>query len=173
MEESERYETLSPAETASLRKRSQSALYLLIFVAVTFMGMIAWGVWRASWGTVVAMVIGAILVMWFVFKGHIRDVQSLNRDIRDGKKKVVVARVESQRQDIQATGNNSGVVDDALTSSGPSMSYSYLVKAKGKEFKVSESQYYECKPGQLVELHLAPHSEQVFFLKVLEDVGPE
>ncbi len=168
MEDSERYEAFSPTEIAALGKRSRSSLYLLIFVAVVFMGLIAWGVWRASWGTVIAMILGGLLVMGFVLKDQLRSVQSLNRDIRDGKKKIMVARVESQRQDIRQTGANSDVIDDALVGSGPTMSYSYLVKVKGKEFKVSETQYYKCKPGQMVEIHLAPHSEHVFSLKVLD-----
>src|SRR5215213_3264652 len=141
MEDSERYEALSPTEIATLRKKSQSSLYLLVFVAVVFIGLIAWGVWRASWGTVVTMVIGALLVIWFVVKDQLRSVQSLNRDVREGKRKIVVARVESQRQDIRQTGN-SDAVDDALMGSGPSMSYSYLIKVRGKEFKVTETQYY-------------------------------
>ena len=169
MENSESYEALSPTEMATLRKKSQSSLYLLIFVAIGFMGLIAWGVWRASWGTTVAMIIGGLLVIGFVLKDHLRSIQSLNRDVRDGKKKIVVARVDSQRQDIKETDNSSTVVDEALPLSNPSMSYSYLVKVGGKEYKVSETQYYKCKPGQLVEIQLAPHSEHVFFLKALED----
>ncbi|HKQ53814.1 MAG TPA: hypothetical protein VJT74_15680 [Pyrinomonadaceae bacterium] len=169
MENTERYEAFSPTEIATLRKKSQSSLYMLIFVGVTFMGIIAWGVWRASWGTVVAMIIGALLVVWFVLKAQLRGVQSLNRDIREGKKKIVVARVDSQRQDIKETSNSSDVVDEAIGLGGSTgMSYSYLVKVGGKEFKVSENQYYKCKPGHLVEIELAPHSEHVFSLKALE-----
>ena len=171
MENSERYEALSPAEIASLRKQSRTTFNLLILVTVMFAGAVAWGAWKVGWGTIIAMLVGGLLVVWFVLRGQIQSVKSLNRDIRDGKKKIVVARVESQRQDIKETHSSSDVVDDALPMSNPTMSYAYLVKASGKEFKVSESQYYQCKPGQLIEIHLAPHSEQVFYLKVLEDMG--
>ena len=169
MEDSERYEALSPTEIAALRKKSQGARNILILMVVFFIGLIAFGVRNASWLTIIAMIAGALLVIWFVIRGQLRSVRSLNRDIHDGKKKIVVAHLESQRQDIRQTGNNSDVVDEALGTSGPAMSYSYLLKVRGKEYKVSESQYYQCKPGQLVELHLAPHSEHLFSLKVLED----
>lgn len=169
METSERYEPFSPTELAALRRKSRSSTTTLILMAIMFMGLIAWGLWRASWVSTITVLLGALLVIWFVIRGQLRSVQLLNRDIRDGKKKIVVDRMESQRQDIQATGNNGDVVDDALGTSGPSMSYAYLLKVRGKEFQVSESQYYQCKPGQLVEIHLAPHSEHIFSVNVLMD----
>jgi hypothetical protein len=171
MEASERYETLSAGEIAVLRNRSKSSVMILVVMAVSFMGFAAWGVWSASWLYVITISLGGLLVIWFVSKGQLRNVLSLNRDIREGKKKIVIDRMESQRQDIRATGNDSGVVDEALGTSGPSMSYAYLLKVRGKEFKVTELQYYQCKPGQLVEIHLAPHSEHVFSLNVLKDAA--
>jgi hypothetical protein len=168
MEESERYEALSPAETAALRKKSQSGLKMLVLVAVPLIGVTAWGAWKSSWGGLLLIIVFGLLGAGLATWQQLRSVPALNRDVRDGKKKIVVARVESQRQDIRQTGQNSDVIDNALDSSGPTMSYSYLLKVRGKEFKVSENQYYKCKPGQLVEIHLAPHSEHVFSLKVLE-----
>lgn len=53
------------------------------------------------------------------------------------------------------------------------MSYAYLLKVRGKEFKVSEAQYYKCEPGQLIEIHLAPYSEQVFLINILKDAEIE
>lgn len=172
MEGSERYEALSPAEAASLRKQSRTTLNILILMPVLLIGVTAW-LARGSWATIAIIVVVGLLVIWLVTRQQIRSIQSLNRDVREGKKKIVVARVESQRQDIKETDSSPGVVDEALPLSNPTMSYSYLVKVRGKELKVTESQYYQCKPGQLVEVHLAPHSEHVFFLKVLEDVGVE
>lgn len=169
METSERYEPLSPTEIAALKRKSRSSNTALIIMGIMFIGLIGWALWRASWVSTFTALIGALIVLWFVAREQFQSVQSLNRDIREGKKKIVVDRMESQRQDIQATGNNGDVVDDALGTSGPSMSYAYLLKVRGKEFKVSESQYYQCKPGQLVEIYLAPHSEHVFYVNVLMD----
>lgn len=168
MEGLERYEALSPTETATLRKKSQSALTTLSLIPILVIGVTAWGAW-GSWGKIIIIVVIGLLVIGFVLKDQIRSVQSLSRDIRDGKKKIVAARVESQRQDIRQTGGNSDLVDDALGADGSAMSYSYLLKVRGKELKVSERQYYQCKPGQLVEMQMAPHSEHVFSFKVLED----
>ncbi|HWT00071.1 MAG TPA: hypothetical protein VN256_07480 [Pyrinomonadaceae bacterium] len=166
----ERYEALSPTEAETLRKKSRASLNILILIPLLVIGVTAWGAW-GSWGKIIIIVVAGLLVIGFVLKDQIRGVQSLNRDIREGKKKIAVGRVESQRQDIRQTGGNSSVVDDALGVDGSAMSYSYLLKVRGKELKVSERQYYQCKPGQLVELHMAPHSEHVFFLKVFEDEG--
>jgi hypothetical protein len=168
MENLERYEALSPTEAATLKKKSSYALKLLILVPVLIIGVTAIAS-RGAWGTIGLLVIG-LLVIGFVLKDQIRGVQLLNRDAREGKKKIVVARVESQRQDIRQTGGGD-VVDDALGADRAAMSYSYLLKVEGREINVSERQYYQCKPGQLVELHMAPHSEHVFFLKVVEDEG--
>lgn len=169
MEDSERYEALSPTETAALRKRSRTSLNLVVLMVALLIGVTAWGAWKASWGVVIAIVILGLLGVWFASREHLRSIRSLSRDIREGRKKIVVARVESQRQDIKETDTSSAAVDDNIPLSNPTMSYAYLVKVGGKELKVSETQYYKCKPGQPVEIHLAPHSEHVFSLKALED----
>jgi hypothetical protein len=169
METEERFEGLSATELTALRKKKKSAIDILIAMTVMLMVGGAWAVRRNSWLYIIIVILLTPLLVLLIFQRKLRSVQSLTSDLRDGKKKIVVDRVESQRQDINATGNNSDLVDDALGASGPSMSYAYWLKVRGKEFKVSELLYYQCKPGQLVEIHLAPHSEHVFTLRVLKD----
>lgn len=63
MENSERYETLSPTETALLRKKSRSYTATLILMAALFIGLAAWGVWRASLATIITILLGGLLVI--------------------------------------------------------------------------------------------------------------
>jgi hypothetical protein len=175
MENSERYETLSPKEIGALRKKSRKYVIGPIIMAVAVC-LAARGIWHPSWFGLIAIFLGALLVISFITRGQLRSVLSLNRDIREGKKKIVIDRMESQRQNIQATGNmgGDGVVEQLInqpSASGPSMSYGYLLKVRGKEFNVSELQYYQCQPGQMIEIHLAPHSEYVFYVNILKDAA--
>jgi hypothetical protein len=183
MENSERYETLSPTEIGALRKKSRKYAIGPIIMAVA-VGLAAGGIWHPSWFGLIAIFLGALLVISFITRGQLRSVLSLNRDIREGKKKIIIDRMESQRQDIQSTGNMRGdgpveqliaLTDPSVLSStsGPSMSYGYLLKVRGKEFNVSELQYYQCQPGQMIEIHLAPHSEYVFYVNILKDAATE
>ena len=174
MENSERYETLSPTEIGALRKKSWKYAIGPIIMAVV-VSIAAGSIWHPSWFGLIIIFLGALLVISFITRGQLRSVLSLNRDIREGKKKIIIDRMESQRQDIRQTGNSDDAVNNFLGpgSSGPSMSYGYLLKVRGKEFNVSELQYYQCQPGQLVEIHLAPHSEHVFYVNILKDAVTE
>lgn len=158
MENLERFEGLSAAEVATLKNRRRVALIAAITTAAMYPVFAAVAILSRSWLYIILFFIITPLPILFIFLSNLRSILSLNKDIREGKKKIVANRIESQRQDIREVGgrNNS------------QMSYTYLIKVKGKELKVSESQYYQCKPGQLVELDIAPSSDYVFSLRVLE-----
>ena len=172
MEISERFEELSAAEMAALRKEKQSDLTMLIAINGMLMVVGAAMMWRRSPVTLIAFVLLIPLLLLFIFQHKVRSVLALSRDIRDGRKLIMVDRVGSQRQNIQQTGPDhsaaSYVVDGTST-----MSYSYLINVQGRELRVSEYQYYKCKPGQLVEVHLAPNSNHLFFFDVLKESAPE
>ena len=173
METSERFEGLSAAEMTTLKGKRQSAILMLIAVNGMLMVVGAWAVWRSSWLFIVAFLLITPILVLLLLQRELRSILALNRDIRDGKKKVVVDHVESQRQDITQSGGSGGSATSYVIDGESSMSYSYLIKVQGKEIKVSESQYYKCEPGQLVELHLAPHSDHLFSFKVLKEYVPE
>jgi hypothetical protein len=173
MENSERYAPLSAAEVAALKKKSGTYTLGLVLMAIVA-GIVGLAVRNAALGAIIMTIIGVLLFVWFIARGQIQSILVLNKDIRDGRKKIIVDRVESQRQDIHATGGSRGnsVVQQLVLppgTSGPAMSYAYLIKVRGREFNVSERQYYQCKPGQLVEVHLAPHSGQTLYVDILKD----
>lgn len=163
MEHPERFEGLSAAEALTLRNRRRIVLIMAISVAVMYLVFASAAVLSGSWLYIILFFIITPVPILFIFLRNLRSFLALSKDVREGKKKIVANRIESQRQDIHETGSNNN----------SRMSYTYLIKVKGKELKVSESQYYQCKPGQLVELSLAPNSNYVFSLSVLEDSAPE
>ena len=180
MEPSERYEMLSAGEIAALRERSREFLLGLIAMLALFTVVPALAAWTAPWVVIIIVFVVAALCIWYFCVEQHQILRSLNRDIREGKKKIVIDRVENQHQDIRATGNSKGGGLDALdfvadmgrtssSTSGPSMSYAYVLKVRGQDFKVSELQYYECRPGQMVEVHFAPQSQHQFYFKILKD----
>jgi hypothetical protein len=160
MENLERIEYLSSAELATLRKRRQPLLVVLIAVAVVTPAVFALGaILSGSWLYMALIFLVDLALVFLVLRGSIRKFLSLNKDIREGKKRTVVNRIESQRQDIRQGGD----------SDNPRMVYTYLITVKDKELEVNETQYYQCKPGQLVEIQLAPNSNHVFSVNVFKD----
>lgn len=162
MEDSERLEALSAAETARLRAKRRSALLVFLTSPLLYLLFGALVIFIGSWLFIILYFLTATLTLLVALLGALLSLLSLSRDIREGKKKILISRVESQRQDIRDVGNRNN----------SQMSYTYLVKLRGKEMKVSEEQYYQCKPGQMVEIHLAPNSGEVFSLNVLKDSAP-
>lgn len=162
MENLERFENLSSAEIATLETRKRFVLMLLLgvpaFLLVAHAGLaLLSGQWFYLLISFLLTTSAAVLGL----RDFLKRLIALNADLREGKKKIVVSRIESQRQDIRQGGDS----DD------PRMVYTYLLKTSGRELKVSEEQYYQCKPGQLVEIEIAPHSENVFAVCVLEDAA--
>jgi hypothetical protein len=160
MENLERFEDLSGTERATLarKRRFAFALPLILVMAITFTyGLVA--LLSGRWTTMLIAFSFTIALTFFPMRGSIRKWSALNADLHGGKKKVLVNRIESQRQDIRQGGD----------SDNPRMIYTYLIKVKGRELEVTEAQYYQCKPGQLAEIQLAPNSESVLSLRVLKD----
>jgi hypothetical protein len=159
LEDSERFEALSAEETAVLRTKRHSALLMFFIAPLSYLLFGALAIFIRSWLYIILYFLLATIPVLIALLSAFLRILSLNKDIREGKKKILISRVESQRQDIRDVGsrNNS------------QMSYTYLVKLHGKEMKVSEAQYYQCKSGQMVEIHLAPNSKEVFSLNVLKD----
>ena len=85
-----------------------------------------------------------ILVFYFTI------IRKLNKDMRGGCKKVITAPVESQRT----------VEGDSAR--GQSDVTSYKITVGGKEYSVPIDMYMKLHPGDVIELHVAPHSGRVF-----------
>src|ERR1700694_126237 len=143
MENLERFENLSSAEAATLMRKKRAVFMVLLAAGVVTPVIFALvTILSGLWFYLIPMFLLAFAVLFFASRSSIQKVSALKRDIREGKKKIVVNRIESQRQDIRQGGDS----DD------PRMIYTYLIKVKGKDLDVSEGQYYQCKAGQLVEI---------------------
>jgi uncharacterized membrane protein len=160
MENMERFEGLSSAEAATLMRKKRAILIVLVTAGVvTPVGFAFVAILSGLWLYMIFFFLVALALMFFALRSSIQKVSSFNKDIREGQKKIVVNRIESQRQDIRQSGDS----DD------PRMVYTYLIKVKAKELEVSEAQYYQCKAGQLVEIQIAPNSNYVFGISVMQD----
>jgi len=159
MDNRERYENFTSMEIAKLEARKKFALMLLLGVP-TLLLLAHAGLALLS-GRRLYLLISLLITTAaasLALRASLKTLTALNADLREGKKKILVSRIESQRQDIRQGGD----------SDNPRMVYTYLLKIKGRELKVTEEQYYQCKPGQLVEIEIAPNSENVFSVCVLE-----
>ncbi len=164
MEDPERFEDLSTVETAMLGKRRQGIRVVILTAAVvTPLIFSVVTILSRLWLYMSLFFLVAVALMFLALRSSIEKVSALSKDLRDGKTKIVVNRIESQRQDIRQGGDTDN----------PRMIYTYLIKVKDREMEVSEDQYYQCKPGQLVEIRLGPNSNYVLAINVLEDSVPE
>ena len=163
MENRERFEDLSSAEIATLTSKRKGILIVLLTVSIiTPLLHLVFAIVSGRWFYLLIsfLIMAALIVL--ALRGLFRKLSALNADLQGGKKKVLVNRIQSQRQDIRQGGDS----DD------PRMEYTYLIKMNDREIEVSEAQYYQCKAGQLAEIALAPNSESVFSVSILEDSAP-
>ena len=163
MENLERFEGLSSTEIATLTSKRKGILIVLLVVSIgTPLLHLVFAILSGRWFYLLIsfLIMAALIVL--ALRGLIRKLSALNADLQGGKKKILVNRIESQRQDIRQGGD----------SDNPHMEYTYLIRVNGRELEVSEAQYYQSKPGQLAEIELAPNSESVFSVSVLEDSAP-
>jgi uncharacterized protein (DUF58 family) len=114
-------------------------------------------------GLIVAGVFSLVLITLLLF-GFATGVNSLlnavrfvklNRDLRDGQKRLVNAPVEAQDIDVPRGG-------------GSASSYNFWVKAGGRKLAVTEQQYYQLKKGDVIQAYVAPYSGTVLGISKTE-----
>jgi hypothetical protein len=92
---------------------------------------------------------GLLALAYFIRR---RDKIRTDHDLRAGRKRVVTAEVINQF--IQSS--------EGTRHSNHAVTMTYVVNIGGKQYKVSEEDYYKYREGMRVEVHTAPHSE-IFF----------
>jgi hypothetical protein len=186
METGEQLVRLDQEETALLQRMSPSgsrAGYFLIAAATV--ALVAHIVYRAlmlrSHGggfgffgpTMIEWVVLLLLLLvglYALTRGG-RDkrlAKNIELDLKEGYKKVVARRVESQRieghEPVYFT--TSGRV--ASRRSGH-LVMSYLLKIDGDDYSASEELYMKVRPGDTIDFHVAPNSGVVLYYKVASD----
>ena len=142
---------LTESERAALSsKRTRAMIMAPVMAGLTVLLLLAFA------GLILGGVFSLILILLLLF-GFATAVNSLlnavrfaqlNRDLRDGQKRLVNAPVE--RQDI-----------DVPRGGGSASSYNFWVKAGGRKLTVTEQQYYQLKKGDVIQAYVAPYSGTV------------
>lgn len=106
----------------------------------------------------IAVIIFALIA--YFFAKYVKGInEPLERDIYGGRKKVIIAPIESKR------------TDSVEHKDGPKrgqMTMSYFMTVNGKEYVMSEEDYLQIRSGEFMEIHTAPASNFVLSQKWLK-----
>src|ERR1044071_6640289 len=149
---------LTESERTSLSgKRTRAMIMAPVMAGLTVVLLLAFA------GLILAGVFSLILITLLLF-GFATGVNSLlnavrfvklNRDLRDGQKRLVNAPVEAHDIDVPRGG-------------GSASSYNFWVKAGGHKLAVTEQEYYQLKKGDVIQAYVAPYSGTVLGLSKSE-----
>lgn len=112
----------------------------------------------------VLLVVGLILIGIVVTVSVYLSKQENSRpakDLKEGCKKVMTHQVESQNIESRE------VREDESEYSRGSVIMRYYLVVGGKRYRASEEVYLKLRAGDLIEIHMAPNAEHVFYYKVV------
>lgn len=158
MEQSETRTTLSAEEFEKLKSGKTGCTGCFVIVIVLIVSLAALLYFLLSDGfrllfnpvALLAPVAGiAIIALAYVIQR--RDKLKTEHDLRVGQKRVVTAQVINQFTRSRENPNKNFAV-----------TMTYIVNIGGKQYEVSEEDYYKYKEGMWVEVHTAPSSDTFF-----------
>ena len=177
MTQSESLVPLSPEDIALLKRKGRPALgcaivlvpvlaFITFFVIMVRLEGAALYGWTLDYILLaIAITVGGLMLLAALKRGR-----SLKTDIREGHKKVIIAPMESQRESTKQSGNiltriiraflGVGILGVFFRNDG--IHYDYYVRIAGKEYPVGMETYYKMRPGNLMEVQVAPHSNYLF-----------
>jgi len=155
METTERFEPFTAEETERVRggKTGDTGCFVIgtvlttivagVLIFILTLGPINLG--RVA-PVVVALVAAGLIAFGFYFMRS--EKRKADRDLADGRKRVLTAEVS--RQFMKSY--------EGSRRSGSGVSISYYVEIAGKEYRVTEEDYYKYKKGMPVEVHTTAYS---------------
>jgi hypothetical protein len=158
---SEKLVALTPEDIAELEKVSHSNAGCWITAAVaSVLGLyiVSLYIGASTITHYILITIGVIVAALCLLMAWV-ERSSVKADIRENRKKVIAAPMESQRERTYTKIKGRGL------GRRESIQYEYYITVDGKEYKVNMELYYKLKPGDFVEIHLAPRSNHV--LKII------
>ena len=170
MENSARFVELSGKEVTTLRK---SLFYGVFYtLATVVIGLVICAVLYLYLGnllcTIVLIIIAAVLVLSNLAKIVVM-VKNVLADTGARRKQVIVGQVEKLREHVTETAQGRGVTRALFgvrMTTSTSIDSNYFVKIEnGEEYPVEMELYYALKPGDSVEIELAPNTGFVFGVK--------
>ena len=97
MENLERFENLASPEAATLMRKKRAILIVLVTAGgVTPVVFAVVTILSGLWYYMVPFFLITLVVFFFASRGSIQKVSAFDKDIREGRKKIVVNRIESQ-----------------------------------------------------------------------------
>jgi len=159
MEKTERLVPLSPEEFEKLKggKTGSTGCFVIFVILTLIISPIIFFVvasMDAFLGRVAAFIVPVVALALIALAYFLQrsDKLKTERDLQAGQKRIVTAPVTNQFTRSSEGSQNSNY----------SVSMSYYVNIAGKEYKVSEEEYYKYKEGMIVEVHTAPNSNTFY-----------
>lgn len=155
METTERFEPLNAEETEKVRgsKTGDTGCFITgtvltavvagVLIFILTLGPINLG--RVA-PVIVALVAAGLIVLWYRFMSS--EKRKADRDLADGRKRVLTTEVS--RQFMKSY--------EGSRRRGSGVSIWFYVEIAGKEYRVTEEDYYKYKKGMPVEVHTTAYS---------------
>lgn len=153
METTERFEPLTAEELESVRgsKTGDTGCFIIATVLIVLIGgalvfMMTLGSLRLGpvAPAVVALVAAGLVVLLYFYTRS--EKRKADRDLSEGRKRVVTAEAHHVMKSSEGSRRR-----------GSHVTLSYYVEVGGREYKVTEEDYYKFKKGMIVEAHTTPH----------------
>jgi hypothetical protein len=153
IEQSEKLVRLTPDDIAELKARNVPHICGFVLAVAFAIAFVLYLFIRADVVNfaLVVMCLLSTLFLLVMFRLAWVNAAVYREDIREGQKKVIINRIESQRTETRQNGIPYGPYFYGWHRL-------YYVKIGGEEYPVSEKKYSRLKPGQLVEVHLGKYS---------------
>lgn len=157
MEKTEKLVPLSPEEREKVKggKTGCTGCFVIVIILLLIVSAVLFIVaadMLNSWllGSFVPLIGAALIALaYFIQK---RDKLKADRDLIAGQKRILTAQVINQF--IKSR--------EGTRHSNHAVTMKYIVNIGGKQYEVSEEDYYKYKEGMWVEVHTAPNSETFF-----------
>lgn len=131
---------------------------LLKYVLIVSAVVVLTALWVHNWYVMFALPIALLITVFLVET----DVDSVNSDLKDGRRKVIVGLVEAQDIDVtRAQIHSYSSISGLPTTREGAASYSYWLKVGGIKIDVGEENYYKVKKGDLIEIHFTEKTQRL------------
>jgi hypothetical protein len=168
-QQAEQYEKLVPLTPEDIRKlKSETSpklgcvIILIILLTAALVGV--WVYLSPFWLQILLMAVAVLLFGVLIFlsiNAAIDESKKVQQDLAEGKKKVVISRMESQRMTGHEVRQRTGRFAGQPTGE---VKMKYFIKVGGKEYEVSIENYMKLRPGQFIEIHRTVHSDKLLYL---------
>jgi hypothetical protein len=175
MKQGESTAQLSPEEVAvleQLRKPTWGCFWTTFLISLPLAAYLIYQLTQGSPVWLKLLFAGGLILIGIVVMVSVVISKQQNprpaKDLKEGFKKVLTREVENQNiesREVGMTKYTRSYRDLGLP--GGSVIMNYCLTIGGKRYRASEEVYMKLRAGDLIEIHMAPNSEYVFYYKVV------